>query len=554
MGSLHEDDLSAPEPLLRVMSLHALEYCERLFYLEEVEEIRIADASVYAGRTLHEELELEEGEERRSFLLSSEVLGITGRMDALRHCGGSWIPYEHKRGRPCRNALGIPEAWGSDRLQVSAYGMLLEEHLGHPVPEGRIRYHAEGVTVRVPLDGPARQAVVEAIRRARELRSRGVRPSVVEKEGRCLRCSLAPVCLPEEERLAKDETWEPVRLFPPDVEGTTVHVVGYRSRVGKSGETLRIEGEEGPPRTVPVNDVHALVLHGNVQITTQALHHCAAQGVAVHWFSTGGHYVGGLSPGAGGVQRRLRQYAALSSPGVCLTLARKTAVAKVAGQLRYLLRATRQQEERRARVLPVVEVLRDSLHGMGRAEGVETLRGFEGKAAKAYFEVFSLLLPTVDPVFFPEGRNRRPPRDRCNALLSFGYSLLYRSVMEAVLAVGLEPALGFYHTPRSTAHPLVLDVMELFRVPVWDIPLVGSLNRGQWDPDEDFVVTREKVWLSDSGRRKAIGLYEKRLQESWKHPVTRYSLSYRRTMELEVRLLEKEWSGAPGLYARARLR
>jgi CRISPR-associated protein Cas1 len=132
--------------------------------------------------------------------------------------------------------------------------------------------------------------------------------------------------------------------------------------------------------------------------------------------------------------------------------------------------------------------------------------------------------------------------------------LLYRSVLQAALAVGLEPALGFFHTPRSAAHPLVLDVMELFRVPVWDVALIGSLNRRQWDPRTDFEVARDHVWLSDTGRRKAIDLYEARLHEVWKHPVIGYSLSYGRTMELEVRLLEKEWSGESGLFARSRLR
>lgn len=122
------------------------------------------------------------------------------------------------------------------------------------------------------------------------------------------------------------------------------------------------------------------------------------------------------------------------------------------------------------------------------------------------------------------------------------------------MTVGLEPALGFFHTPRSTAHPLVPDLMELFRVSVWDIPLIGSLNRRQWDPEADFSVTKEKVWLSREGRKKAIRLYEKRLQECWKHPIMEYSLSYRRMIELEVRLLEKEWSGQPGLFAKTRLR
>ena len=126
--------------------------------------------------------------------------------------------------------------------------------------------------------------------------------------------------------------------------------------------------------------------------------------------------------------------------------------------------------------------------------------------------------------------------------------------MSAILAVGLEPAFGFYHRPRSAAHPLVLDLMELFRVSLWDLVLIASLNRGRWDPTEDFRVTATAVWLSDSGRRKAVELFENRLEDHWKHPVLGYSLSYRRTIELETRLLEKEWTGEQGLFARARLR
>lgn len=126
--------------------------------------------------------------------------------------------------------------------------------------------------------------------------------------------------------------------------------------------------------------------------------------------------------------------------------------------------------------------------------------------------------------------------------------------MRAVLASGLEPALGFFHTPRSAAYPLVLDLMELFRMPLWDMALIASLNRNQWDPAEDFEVTKTRVWLSETGRKKAIGLFENRLEETWKHPVLNYSLSYARTIELEARLLEKEWSGEPGLFAQARIR
>ena len=109
------------------------------------------------------------------------------------------------------------------------------------------------------------------------------------------------------------------------------------------------------------------------------------------------------------------------------------------------------------------------------------------------------------------------------------------------------------HTPRSTAYPLALDLMDLFRLILWDMPLIGSINRKQWNK-EDFEVTGKQVWLNPAGRRKAIALYEARKSEKWKHPVLDYSLSYSRTIELEARLLEKEWAGQPGLFAKLRLR
>jgi len=544
------------EPPLRVMSLHALAYCERLFYLEEVEEIRVADDAVYAGRTLHEELRQAEEErgEWTSVDLASETLGLVGKTDCLRRRDGSLIPYEHKRGRPRREGKRLL-AWPSDALQVSAYAMLLEKRLGRPVPEGRIRYHAENATVRVPLDDAARQAVLDAVARARALRASTERPPIAENDRLCLRCSLAPVCLPEEERLVTHPRWEPVRMFSAERETTTLHVVTPGAKVSRSQDQLMVTQPEGSSEKLPVHDVGAVVLHGFSQMTTQALHLCARQEIPVHWISGGGYYVAGLAAKAGQVQRRLRQYQALADPGVCLRLARRLAMAKVETTLRYLLRATRGTDREATGVARAVEVIRESLGKMSRSEGVMTVRGHEGMAARAYFDVLpQLLRPEVSPEMHPEGRNRRPPRDRFNSLLSFGYALLYQNVHQAILGVGLEPALGFFHTPRSAAQPLVLDLMELFRMPLWDMPLVGSVNRLQWDTEADFEVAPGRVWLSASGRKKAIQLFENRLNDTWRHPAIGYSLSYARLVELEVRLLEKEWTGRPGLFAQMRLR
>lgn len=548
------DFLDAHEPLIRVMALHALAYCERLFYLEEVEGIRLADDAVYSGRKLHHDIEVsEEAKGMTTYALSSEKLCLTGRLDALREREGMWIPYEHKRGRSRRRKGEQPQAWDTDIVQVTAYGMLLEEELGIPVTEGRIHYHADNTVIRVDFDEVLRGKVLFAIERAKFLRSLSTRPPVTNNERLCIRCSLAPVCLPEEERVLHDPAWDTVRLFPPNLEGKSLHVLEPDAKVGRSGNTIVVR-REAREDGFPIDALSSIVLHGYPQITTQAIHLCAANDISIHWVTRGGQYVTGLVPEASPVQRRIRQYQALCDNDLCLRLAQRTALARIESQLRFVLRATR-GKERAVEVSATIENMRTCLKGVSRSSSIDSIRGFEGSAGRAYFSIVpNLLRADLPETLLPSGRSRRPPGDRFNAILSFGYALLYRSVLNAILAVGLEPAFGFYHTPRSSAHPLVLDLMELFRVALWDIPLIGSLNRHQWDSGSDFLVSSNKVWLSNAGKTKAIVLYEKRLKDKWKHPVTGYSLSYDRSIELEVRLLEKEWSGEPGLFARSRLR
>lgn len=299
--------MDTPDPPIRVMALHALAYCERLFYLEEVEEIRVADAAVFAGRALHAELERdlpEDGVGWAAVDLGSDALGLTGRVDCLKRRDGMLIPYEHKRGQH-RKENKEPAAWDSDSIQVGAYAMLVEEHLGRPIDEGRIRYHATDTTVRVPLNDALRERVRKTVARANELRRSTERPPITSEERRCIRCSLAPVCLPEEVRQEQDTAWEPVRLFPPDREERTIHVVTQGARVGRSGDTLSCSDEAELDMKIPVREVSDVVLHGFTQITTQAIRLCADHDIGVHWVTMTGRYIAGLTTGPGPVQRRL---------------------------------------------------------------------------------------------------------------------------------------------------------------------------------------------------------------------------------------------------------
>jgi CRISP-associated protein Cas1 len=621
-----------PQPL-RIMSLHALAYCERLFYLEEVEETRVADERVYAGRRLHVEIEKKEDQRTRKgnviaqpdivrrkkksaaadeakkapwetkspvandetqaagqrgssptvrectatdtsdpdrfegeplrLTLESEKWGLTGKVDCIRRRDGLLIPYEHKRGRSARSADNQPEAWASDRLQVIAYAAMVAEHSGQEISEGRIRYHADNVMVRVPIDSAALDDLKKAIARARVLQSSIERPPVTDNERLCVKCSLAPVCLPEEARLASMLSELPpatselrqLKLFPADDDRRTLHVLTHGARIGRKGDRLEVSVIGEVPQLHPAQEIGQIVLHGFSQISTQALRFCGQQEIGVHWITTGGQYMGAWVSGTGSVQRRIRQYRALTDQALCLQLAARLAEARARSQLSFLLRSSRESERATPEVQSSIKAMRKLLSPMLRATSIDSLRGYEGSIGAYYFRALpDLIVPEAGEEMRPDGRSRRPPRDRCNALLSFAYALLLKDVTNAIMVVGLDASLGFFHQPRSQAPPLALDLMELFRVPLVDLPVIASINRKQWDIENDFDVAGPQVWLSDEGRKKLISIYERRKSDYWRHPVVGRSLTYSRIIELEVRLLEKEWMDEGGLFARMRLR
>lgn len=545
------------QPVLRAESLHALSYCHRLFYLQEVERLSSPDAALWAGRTLH--VELDEPGEVVEMTLESRALGLRGKVDAFRRRNGSLFPVEHKRGRAMRGTDGKPAAWETDLIQVAAYALLLEEHTGETIKEARIRYHKDNVTIRVPIGFSDRLAVRDAVSLARQIATNPTRPAITPNERKCVRCSLAPVCLPEEARLARAHGTEaeptPVRLYPADQEQRSLHVLTHGARVGRSGDALLVSELETASVRVGPREISDLVIHGHAQITTQALRLCADEEIPVHFVTSSGAYLGSFHGPSGGVQRRIRQFRGLSDDAFALELAQRLVSAKIEMQLRHLLRSSRKSGDLRDTIEEHIATMRNTLRACKTMGSREELMGQEGLAARSYFgSLASLVLPEAGEDMRPSGRSRRPPRDRFNALLSFGYGLLYKDVQSAILRVGLEPSFGLLHQPRSAAFPLTLDLVELFRVPVVDMAVLGAVNRRSFDPQEDFQVTEKQVWLSETGRKKMIEIHERRKHEEYRHDLLKFSLSYARMMELEVRLLEKEWSGEPGLFATFRIR
>ncbi|MFO0634765.1 MAG: CRISPR-associated endonuclease Cas1, partial [Nannocystaceae bacterium] len=181
-----------------------------------------------------------------------------------------------------------------------------------------------------------------------------------------------------------------------------------------------------------------------------------------------------------------------------------------------------------------------------RAPDVDTLRGCEGDAAARYFEVFPSLVPLAWRADFC-GRSRRPPRDRVNAMLSFGYALLLRDAVSALARVGLDPMLGLFHTMIPGRPALGLDLMEPFRAAWVDTAVLRLIGTGGIDRDQ-FHLSAAGVELSDAGRRATVRAYERRADEQTTHPRFGYRMSYRRLLELEARILAKVLIGELDSY------
>jgi len=330
-------------------------------------------------------------------------------------------------------------------------------------------------------------------------------------------------------------------LYPARDNALPVYVQAQGTRVGKRGEALEIRTVDGDVTKVRLLDVSQLCLLGNVQVSSQAMRSLLGAGIPILWFSRGGWFYGiATDLGSRNAFVRMEQYRTCTDRAASLALARGFVTRKIQN-CRTLLR--RNHPEVPGEVLSGLEDL------AGRARQVssaESLLGVEGTAARIYYGAFSGMLkapegPGLRPFQFTE-RNRRPPRDPVNALLSLAYSCLAKDWTVTLLSVGLDPYLGFYHRPRFGRPALALDLMEEFRPLVADSVVLGLINNGELGAT-DFIQRGAGVALKDGARKKFFAAYERRMDIRTRVPIFGYRVSYRRLLEVQARLLVRFLTG-----------
>lgn len=603
--------------------LNEFVYCPRLFYYEFVEGVFVESADTLRGAAIHQRVDNGSGAlpaakraarksaedaaasngrqgiapaaapdapdagappeiiHSRSVQMGSDRLGVLAKMDLVetRADGGDLFtalevcPVDYKAGAP-REGEEANELWDTDKMQLGLQVLILRDN-GYLCNEGVIYYRATKQRVRLVVTAELEDWILGNLAEARRV-AVGPMPPPLSRSPKCVRCSLAPVCLPDETRMLgpartqgqagiETEPGEaalkaPRRLIAARDDTRPLYLNTQGCRVGCRDEVLVVKDKDTVLDEVRMRDVSHVALFGNIQVSTQAIQALCELEVPVTYFSMGGWFYG-ITRGHAlkNIFLRVEQFRLAGDAATCLALARQFVHGKIRNQRTLLMRNHLEPPE--AVILKLKRASEDAL----AADSIETLLGIEGAAATQYFQHFNGMIKIADELtatgegapppgaaqlafnFNFASRNRRPPTDPVNALLSLAYSVLSKDCALAALAVGFDPYLGFYHQPRFGRPALALDLMEEFRPLVAESTVLSCINN-RIITEKDFVRAGEAVNLAPAGRKRFFQAYEQRMSSLITHPLFDYKVSYRRALELQARLLAKTLTGEIAEY------
>jgi CRISPR-associated protein Cas1 len=302
----------------------------------------------------------------------------------------------------------------------------------------------------------------------------------------------------------------------------TLFITTQGSYLAKDGECVLIRVEQTDKARIPIHTLGGIVCFGNVSASPFLLGHCAEHGVAVSFLTENGRFMARVQgPVSGNVLLRREQYRWADDPKRSVEIARYVVTSKLANSRNVLLRAARDHGDdgRDEPLRAAAQRLNDCLRRLqGTDLSLEGVRGIEGEAGATYFGAFDSLVTSDEEAFRFTGRNRRPPLDPTNCLLSFLYTLLVHDIRAAIECVGLDPAVGFLHRDRPGRPGLALDILEEFRAVVADRLALSLINLGQLKPRGFKKLESGAVLMEDDTRKDVIIAYQKRKQEVVEQP------------------------------------
>ncbi|MHB1348674.1 MAG: type I-C CRISPR-associated endonuclease Cas1c [Desulfobulbaceae bacterium] len=301
----------------------------------------------------------------------------------------------------------------------------------------------------------------------------------------------------------------------------TLFVTTQGAYLHKDGETVTVNVEREVRLQLPVHTLDGIVCFGNVMMSPFLMGFCAERDVTVSFLTEHGRYLARVQgPVSGNVLLRRQQYRYADDPAFSAVMARSFVIGKALNCRTIILRALRDHGGKvdEPALRAAADRLSSILMHLQQDLDLDTVRGFEGEAAKTYFEVFDQLITGQKEHFFFHERSRRPPLDRMNCLLSFLYTLVLHDARSALESVGLDPAVGFLHRDRPGRPSLALDLMEEFRPLLADRLALSLVNLGQVKAKGFKISESGGVLMDDDTRKTVLVAYQKRKQDEIMHP------------------------------------
>jgi len=303
----------------------------------------------------------------------------------------------------------------------------------------------------------------------------------------------------------------------------TLYIMTPLAYVHLENATVRIDVEREKRLQVPLHHLAGIVVFGNVMVSPALMHRLADEGKTLVLLDEHGRFKARLEgPVSGNILLRQAQHRAASDSKATLELARACVAGKLKNSRSVIQRGAREAADpsEATQLNRAADDLAASLRATAEATDLDQLRGLEGEAARGYFSALNLIVkPRARAAFALDGRTRRPPLDRFNALLSFLYALLMNDCRSALEAVGLDPQLGFLHAVRPGRPALALDLQEEFRAILADRLALTLINRGELSADDFDLREGGAVTLGDEGRRIVVTAWQERKREEITHPL-----------------------------------
>ena len=331
-----------------------------------------------------------------------------------------------------------------------------------------------------------------------------------------------------------------------EVIQNTIYVMTQGSYLYKEGETIAVSVEHITQAKIPMHLIQGVVGFGEVSMSPFLMHALAERSIAVTFLSMTGRLLCRVdAPSSGNVLLRREQFRKADLDLYINDVSRAVVAGKIQNSRTFVLRAAREMEnpEIALELRGVAKQLEELLFSLSSAKAVDSIRGFEGKAAERYFSVFSHLIKQNKDDFFFKNRTRRPPLDPVNAMLSFGYALLLNDCVSALTSVGLDPSVGFLHTDRPGRPALALDLMEELRALWIDRLVVKLINRREVSISGFTIREGGAVEMDDSTRKILIQSYQERKKEKLIHPLLNQEIAFGLLPFVQARLLARYLRG-----------